>query len=221
MINSASECKIGQTYNRPECWRWWYGSTNPGDEGSLKLLTESDQDKVRWGMLTKRSFRSGLRAACLGLLLAFLGSVGAGCGDGASSSSGDGGFKAAAKGVRDCLLGLGARQATDVADVAFFVEDSKRGDTTQPASAANGMVEIEEYRPVRIVGNGGGLPAPDYVVWVAQPYGESDVAPVAALETDEAHTLVMYVQDPDRRQTRTAARCLHDLGTDLPEAVSG
>lgn len=173
------------------------------------------------GMLTRCSFRSGLRAACLGLLLAFLGSAGAGCGDDTSSSSGNGGFKTAAKGIRDCLSQLGARQATDVADIAVFVEDSKRGDTTQPASAGNGLVEIEEYRPLRTVGNGGGLPTPDYVVWVAQPYGESDLEPAAALETDEAQTLVMYVQDPDRRQTRTAARCLHDLGTDLPEAVSG
>jgi hypothetical protein len=124
-------------------------------------------------------------------------------------------------GVRDCLSRLGARQATDVADIAFFVEDSKRGDIVEPAGAGNGLIEISEYRPVRTVGNGGGLPAPDYAVWVAQPYGESELASVAALETDESHTLVMYVQDPDRRQTRTAARCLHDLGTDLPKAVSG
>jgi hypothetical protein len=71
------------------------------------------------------------------------------------------------------------------------------------------------------VGNGGGEPAPDYVVWVAQPSGKSELAPVTALEADDAHTLVMYVKNPELRQTRAARRCLNALGTDLPKVVGG
>jgi hypothetical protein len=162
-----------------------------------------------------------LRAACLVMLLAFLCAAGAGCGDDASSSSGDDGLEAAADGIQDCLSRLGARQATDIADIALFVEDSKRGDTVEPAGAGNGLIEISEYREARAVGNGGGEPTPDYVVWVVQRYGESDLEPVDALEAGKEHAIVMYVQDPDRKQTRTTARCLNDLGTDLPKPVSG
>lgn len=167
-------------------------------------------------MLTQCSFKSAVRVAYLGLLIGFLSSTGVGCGNDATSSSGDGGFDAASTRVRDCLSRLDARQATTTSSIGFYVEDSKRGDIQQPASAGNGLVEIEEYRPVRTVGNGGGEPLPDYVVWVVQPYGESDLEPDAALEAGDAKALVMYVQAPDLRQVRSAARCLNDLGTDLP-----
>lgn len=164
---------------------------------------------------------SRLRAIYLGLLLVFAGTVSAGCGDDTPSDSGGRGFAASTKGIRDCLSRAGASRATTIADIDFFVDDSEKGEINNPAGAGNGVIGIDEYRPVLFDDGSGGRPDPRYVVWVAQAANEQEIGPLAALDRAETKALVMYVQDPDRRQTRAAARCMDELGTDLPASVGG
>jgi hypothetical protein len=142
------------------------------------------------------------------MLIAF---VGAGCGDGSSSSSAKSDVAVGLEIPRKCLADTGASRATGLADIEFFVDDFENGDVDKSAGAGNGIVEVAEHTPVMMGDPSGAIPPPRYLVWVGQGADES-TDPLTVIKEARPETFVMYLEDPDRIQIKGAMKCLDSFG---------
>lgn len=148
-------------------------------------------------------------SSCAALLTVVV--LASGCGGGSSTSQDIASPVAMSlEGAEGCLASVGASRAHKSADIGFM-KDVAGGDADKAAMAGNGIVNVAEYRPPLIEDSSGTVPPTEYVVWVGRPQGESD-DPEATLEEDGSGAFVMFIRHPDRRQLRSGAKCLNELG---------